>query len=335
MQAVAARRNAGRSGRDAVEKTGVNVRVAAPSIRAITLPRVPLRFVAVVPIVLALLGGGWLWLRDSSFVVVQRVVIVGAAGTDSAAARSALESAARGMTTLHLDRPALDDAVARYPIVRSITVQRDLPHTLRITVNERIPVGSIQTANSRVVVADDGVLLPDLPSRGLPVIATRVMPAGARVQSAALTGRVALLAAAPVRLRNRVTEVMLTKDGLVAKFVGGPDLRFGSADRLTSKWIAVQRVLADPPARDAGYIDVRVPERPAAGGLSPDQGGAELVPVVSAADPAAATPPAPAPVTPTPTPAAAAPATAAPTAPATTAPASAAATAPQQAITTP
>ena len=47
----------------------------------------------------------------------------------------------------------------------------------------------------------------------------------------------------------------------------GPELFFGDARHLRAKWTAAVRILADPKAAGASYIDVRLPGRPAAGGL--------------------------------------------------------------------
>jgi cell division protein FtsQ len=49
----------------------------------------------------------------------------------------------------------------------------------------------------------------------------------------------------------------------------GPDLIFGDASDARRKWLAAARVLADPSAAGAIYLDVRIPERVAAGGLGP------------------------------------------------------------------
>ena len=49
----------------------------------------------------------------------------------------------------------------------------------------------------------------------------------------------------------------------------GPDLIFGDARRAAAKWAAAARVLAEPSAAGATYLDLRVPERVAAGGLGP------------------------------------------------------------------
>ena len=78
---------------------------------------------------------------------------------------------------------------------------------------------------------------------------------------------VAVLAAAPAALRAMVGRVYLGSHGLTAPLRNGPTLYFGGAERLRAKWVSVARVLADPSSRGATYLDVRLPERPAAGGL--------------------------------------------------------------------
>jgi hypothetical protein len=49
----------------------------------------------------------------------------------------------------------------------------------------------------------------------------------------------------------------------------GPVLYFGSVTRLTAKWAAIARVLADSDSSGATYLDATIPERVAAGGLEP------------------------------------------------------------------
>jgi cell division protein FtsQ len=92
-----------------------------------------------------------------------------------------------------------------------------------------------------------------------------------------VTGRqgrqlVALVAAAPSALRRRTLTAQITgAHGLTLKMDDGPDLYFGTPSDLQAKWKAASRVLADPTAEGASYVDVRVPERAAAGGLTPLQ----------------------------------------------------------------
>jgi cell division protein FtsQ len=78
---------------------------------------------------------------------------------------------------------------------------------------------------------------------------------------------VALLAAAPPELRAKVSRVYAGPRGLTAPLDAGPILYFGGADRLRAKWTAAARVLADRSSAGATYLDLRLPERPAAGGL--------------------------------------------------------------------
>src|SRR5206468_4148015 len=76
------------------------------------------------------------------------------------------------------------------------------------------------------------------------------------------------LAAAPAPLRQRVLRASTTPEGgLTLELRDGPALRFGGADRLAAKWAAATAVLADKASAGATYLDLRYPERPAAGGL--------------------------------------------------------------------
>src|SRR5205823_1367001 len=77
--------------------------------------------------------------------------------------------------------------------------------------------------------------------------------------------------------------------GLVAHLDNGPDLYFGAARRLRAKWIAAARVLADYSSRGASYLDVRVPERPAAGGMPADPATTPTTPVAPTAPSTATT----------------------------------------------
>jgi cell division protein FtsQ len=214
-----------------------------------------------------LLGGGWFWLRGSSLVAVDRVTVTGLSGPGSGAIRAALLGAARGMTTLQVNRSALRAAVAPFPVVRALRVTTQFPHGMRIRVLEQVAVGALSSGGRRVAVAGDGTLLPSVNASGLPSVPVSVAPAGARVGGGPTRAEVALLAAAPAWLRSRVTQVSTTSaDGLVAELHSGPELRFGAAGALRAKWTAVAAVLADQSSQGAAYIDVSVPGRPAAGG---------------------------------------------------------------------
>jgi cell division protein FtsQ len=220
-------------------------------------------------VIVLLLGGGWFWLRGSSLVAVDRVTVTGVSGPGSGAIRAALLGAARGMTTLEVNRSALRAAVAPFPVVKALRVTTQFPHGMRIRVLEQVAVGALSSGGRRVAVAGDGTLLPSVNASGLPSVPVSVAPAGTRVGRGPMRAEVALLAAAPAWLRSRVSQVSTTSaNGLVAELHNGPELRFGAATALRAKWTAVTAVLADQSSQGAAYIDVTVPERPAAGGVA-------------------------------------------------------------------
>ncbi len=75
------------------------------------------------------------------------------------------------------------------------------------------------------------------------------------------------ISAAPKPLRPLIEGIGTTHSyGVVITLHRGIDLRFGPASRSTQKWAAAAAVLADPKVTSLGYVDVRVPSRPAIGG---------------------------------------------------------------------
>jgi cell division protein FtsQ len=222
-----------------------------------------LRLLPVVAIVVAALIGGWLWLRDSQLVAVHRVEIRGVTSADAPRVEAALQQAAREMTTLHVREATLRDAVAPFATVASVRAHADFPHRLVIDVSERRPVAAVVEADgARVAVSAAGMRLPGVPvAAGLPDVA--VSP-GPRTR-VALT----VAAAAPEPLLGRTARLWWGRQGLVADMRSGPPLIFGDAAQASAKWAAAARVLADPSAAGATYLDLRIPGRVAAGGLDP------------------------------------------------------------------
>jgi cell division protein FtsQ len=233
-----------------------------------SLPRrPPARAVGACAAVLALLVGGWLWLRDSSLVGVRQVSVSGVSGSDASQVRAALQDAARDMTTLHVRDGQLATAVEPFPAVRAVEAHADFPHRLRIVVHEHVAVGALAAGAGRVAVAADGTLLRGTATSGLPVIDVRVSTGGDALTDRRALRAVALLAAAPPELRATLRRVYLGPRGLSAPIQNGPVLYFGGAERLSAKWTAAAVVLADKTSAGATYLDLRLPERPAAGGL--------------------------------------------------------------------
>ncbi len=215
---------------------------------------------------LLVLGGMYLWLRDSSLVAVQNVRIVGTSGPDAGQIRFALRSAARTMTTLDVRMGALQTAVAPYPVVKGLDVATHFPHGMTISVSEQVPVAVVMAGGRRVPVAGDGTLLHVTQDQSsLPVISLAVLPGGSRLTGYAL-GEARLLGAAPYRLLSRLSQVSDSPEhGLTGQLRNGPILYFGQGRQLAAKWAAVTEVLANSGSAGAQYIDVTDPSRPAAG----------------------------------------------------------------------
>lgn len=269
------------------------LRLPRPAV--ISMPRRPLLWLAVALLSLPALGGAWVWLRDSPLVSVEHVHISGAHGAEGRAIRVALDEAARHMSTLHFKAGALRAAVASFPVVRDVKVSSSFPHTLSIAVIEQPPVAALTVGAVRTAAAADGVVLgPSLLKGSLPVVSgASGDPIGTgQVKSPAALAALSVLGVAPPALVGWVARVFTGKEGLTVRMRNGLQIYFGDASRARAKWLSAARVLADPSSEGAWYVDVRLPERPAAGlagGASPSPASTTSSPVqVSASDPTAA-----------------------------------------------
>jgi len=227
-------------------------------------PRIALLAVA---IALPLLACGWLWLRQSPFVAVQRVQISGVGGVDAQAVDAALTRAAHGMSTLEVNVGALRAAVAPLRVVSEVRAIPSFPHGLRIEVVEQLPVAVLTAGGERTAVAADGAVLgPALASGSLASIGASVLPrTGAHVGGASLLGELTVLGAAPAPLARHIERVFTGAKGLTVAMRDGLLVYFGDDTLPHAKWLSLARVLADSSSAGASYVDVRLPSHPAAG----------------------------------------------------------------------
>jgi cell division protein FtsQ len=218
-------------------------------------------------IALPLLGGGWLWLRHSSLVAVQHVRVSGVHGSEAQAIEAALTGAAKRMSTLDVSTAKLRAAVASYPVVGDVRVHTSFPHGLSIEVIEQAPVATLTAGGVKTAVAADGVVLGEAhASSSLPTLTSEVqLSPGEHVRETALLGELTVLGAAPKALARAAERAYSGSKGLTLVMHSGLRVYFGDASRPHAKWASLARVLADPGSAGASYVDVRVPERPAAG----------------------------------------------------------------------
>lgn len=242
----------------------------------------------------ALLTGGFLLFRSSPIVAVEEVDITGVSGPEAAAISQALDSTAKGMSTLDYSASALSAAVSQYKVVRSVRVSTSFPHAMRIEVSEQLPVAALSAGGLRTAVAADGVVLGSaLLSRALPSIAVPVAPAvGRRVSDARLRSYLTVLGAAPGPLLRLISRVFTGQQGLTLRMRDGLLVYFGDASRPHAKWDSLVTVLIAQGSQGASYVDVRLPERPAAGvgggGVGSGGVGSGESGQVSASDPTSA-----------------------------------------------
>lgn len=276
---VAGRKRAGPAKRTSARRPrkAVPARRSAGGSRARRSPRERLRSLvrpaslAWVVLALGCLAGVYqLWLRDSALVAIDEVEVVGIDGPGRGEITAALSETARSMTTLHIDQDELEAAVAGFPTVIGVEVDAHLPDAATIIVRERPPTMIAKRGGEQLPVAADGTVLPGVEPGGarLPVVEVAELPATGQLTGGDL--QLALVAgAAPPELRGLIESVGAGGDGIEVVLKGGIPVLFGSGDRAVDKWAATAAALADPKLDTLTYLDVRVPERPAAGGAAP------------------------------------------------------------------
>ncbi|HSD24484.1 MAG TPA: FtsQ-type POTRA domain-containing protein, partial [Solirubrobacterales bacterium] len=205
--------------------------------------------------------------RNLPLFSIDEVTVTGAT-TNGPAIKKAVEQVAGDMTTLHLNDDELRNVVTHFPTVASVGATTSFPHTLHVTVTERLPVAFIKVGDRRTAVSADGYLLlgASFNPKQLPRIEGAVGN-GARLDGDA-AAQAAILGAIPAPLRDQIASSTWSDSdgGVVVSLDGGPDLRFGDGSRAQDKWTAAVAVLSSPEHGSPAYLDVSVPERPVTGG---------------------------------------------------------------------
>lgn len=210
----------------------------------------------------------WLLVRNSSMVAVEQVRVVGLDGYYDKGARKAVVAEAKTMTTMNVSKDDLSAAVAQYLDVSDLRVDADYPHKLTIYVDVLRPVAAVKAGARVVAVTGDGLVLESSRNlSSLPRVDASGMIRDDHISDRKTRQALTVLGAAPDVLLRRVKSVEWKKRGLVLTLEKGVKLRFGNATEVAAKWAAAAAVLASPAAKGAEYIDLRIPDRPAIGGL--------------------------------------------------------------------
>ena len=194
--------------------------------------------------------------------------IEGATGSRAGDIRAAIEAAAKDQSTFRVSEDDLMAAVSDYPEVAAIQVAAHPPFRLDLNVVMRPPVGRAQIGGRTFTVAGDGTVLERASEAAVPKldhsVGALLLRDGRLVGDG---GALRVLGGAPEALLDLIRVVRRGESGIAIELERGPRLIFGTAESAASKWAAATAVLADGAATRATYIDVRVPGRPAVGGL--------------------------------------------------------------------
>lgn len=205
--------------------------------------------------------------------------VEGVTGPSEARITSLLEDAASKESTFAVSEKTLMRAVAAYPEVAGVEIHSHPPFRLDVRAIMRLPVARIDVAGRAFVVAGDGTILQRAVEADVPKLDASAGNTAVRDgRIAGARAALAILAAAPEPLLEIARTVRAGHAGIEVEMARGPRLVFGTADQAGDKWAAAAAVIADGSADAATYIDVRVPSRPAVGGLGGTQSAASTDP---------------------------------------------------------
>ncbi|MGC9542975.1 cell division protein FtsQ/DivIB [Streptomyces sp. UG1] len=241
--------------------------------RRLRLPR--LRTMIILVVLLALLGGGSIWLLyGSKWLRVERVSV---AGTRVLTPDQVLEAAdvPVGAPLISVDTEVIEARLRRkLPRIDEVDVVRSWPHGIGLKVVERTPVLVVQKGGKFIEVDDEGVRFATVSEapKGVPALELTV----SRSSSAAASLRRfddARLVREAVRVADalpdgiaRGTQVVKVRsyDDISLVLTGGTTVAWGSGEKGAAKARALTALMKASP--DARHFDVSVPTAPASSG---------------------------------------------------------------------
>jgi cell division septal protein FtsQ len=219
-------------------------------------------------VLMAVVAGSWMLVRNSSLVAVNDVKVVGLSGYYDKQARAAVVAEAMQMTTMNFDESRVSEAANGFVDVAGVKVETDFPHGATIFVDVRRPVLVARISGRLVTLSQTGEVLSNTRATvGLPHISANGRIVDNHLVAGKALSAARVLGAAPDVLMRKVDSIRFGKLGIVVSLENGPDLYFGSSAQARTKWRDAAAVLASPKSKGAAYVDLRVPGRPAIGGL--------------------------------------------------------------------
>ena len=207
-------------------------------------------------------AGSVAWILLGSPFLAVRTVRVDGAGALPAGQVAQVTGIRDGTPLARVDTDAAAAKVRELPQVAAVEVSRGWPHTVVVTVTERVPVAVVVSGGRRALVDRDGVVFDTItgdPPAG--VVPLDVASPGPR--DAATRAALAAVTALPGDVRGQVTGVVAhTPDGVTLALTDGRSVLWGSADQATRKAQVLGALLDRIAAGDldpAGTLDVSTP----------------------------------------------------------------------------
>jgi cell division protein FtsQ len=228
----------------------------------------------------AFVVGAYAAARETSVFALRTIDISGGSPSVKAEVRAAL-APELGRSLLVVKADAIDRLVAPIPDVRSVTVDRTFPHTLRVEVRPEHAVLLLRRGRDGAwVVSSRGRVMrtaahPErsaLPRAWVP--AATSVTVGEMLPSALGGLAAAALGPAHDALGGRIRFVRSGGKELTFVLRSGLEIRLGEMHDLRLKLAIARRIVTIlGPSVTSGYLDVSVPERPVVGSGNSQGGG--------------------------------------------------------------
>jgi cell division protein FtsQ len=214
------------------------------------------RYLLVLVLVLALVGGGVYAVWFSTWLAVEEIDVSGAQTVEAKdiRVRSGIDL---GDPLVRVDLDGAERRIAALAVVRSVSVTRQWPHGVLVSIEERVPIAVVEIGDRLRGMDADGVVFRDYKKAppGLPRVVTTI-----GTTSAALKEAAQVISALPPDLTLIVDHVQVAsvdKISLVLK--DGREVIWGSAEESDTKAEVLATLLATVQAQ---VYDVSVPSKP-------------------------------------------------------------------------
>lgn len=249
--------------------------------------RYAMRFIVIIGVVVALLGG-WAALYNSPAFSIESVQVNGVEHltSDEMAQLAAVPS---GSTLLRVDTDTIASRVKQSSWVEDVKIKRVFPSTLEINVTERTVMAVVEmpnksgTATKSWAIADDRIWLMPIPDAGSEAAQTTSskiyedaesvvhivdLPYGTQAEigqecsDETVNNALTILQEMTTELADQVTKISAASTAETSLFLeNGVEIAFGSAENIRDKERTILKIMEDNPDGVA-YINVRIVENP-------------------------------------------------------------------------